>query len=174
MQTGSGTKAIHLTPSWKQYLPGYVAGLLTIPLLGVGFYLLYRTRRRQQCSRYRITDDRISSEDVKYHQTVDLENIEEVKLRRSLFQKWLGIADVVLKTSRSDMILKGMEDYERLQSTITKAAAALRKSREDDRREVREPEYDPGSMERMDYLTGLWQQGLLSDSDFKKQRKNYE
>jgi hypothetical protein len=29
-------------------------------------------------------------------------------------------------------------------------------------------------MERMDYLTGLWQQGLVSDDDFEKEKKHFE
>lgn len=175
MQADNDTKAINLRPSPRQYLPRYLLGLLTIPLFGLGIYLIYRARRKQQHTRYRITDRSITSADFRYHHTIDLKNIREVTVRSSIAQKLLGIGSVVLRTDEREMVLEGMRDYLTLKDTIEKAVTALRnRPKGMDDREVREPELEPGTMERMNYLTGLWQQGLLSDGDFREERKNFE
>ena len=53
--------------------------------------------------------------------------------------------------------------------------AALREAMMQEKKTERpEPEHEPGSMDRMDYLTGLWQQGLISDRDFDKEKRHFE
>lgn len=175
MERSRDTKAIHLSPVWKRYAHRYLLGLLTLPLLGLGAWLIWRTWKEQKERRYRITDRQISAIDARYHQTLDLYNIDEVRLRQTTFQRWLGTGDLVLQTNSTEMVMVGMENPASLQATMQEAAAALREGmKQEQKRERPEPAYDPGSMDRMEYLTGLWQQGLLTDRDFKDERRHFE
>lgn len=169
------TKAIHLSPTWKRFAHRYLLGLLTVPLLGLGLWLIWRTWKEQKEYRYRITDRQISAIDSRYHQTLDLYNIDEVHLRQTAFQRWLGTGDLVLRTNSTEMVMVGMEDPASLQATIREAVGALRDAMSQKQpRERPEPKFEPGAMDRMEYLTGLWQQGLLSEGDFDKERRHFE
>ena len=37
----------------------------------------------------------------------------------------------------------------------------------------REVKSDPGTIDRVDYLMGLWQQGLISNEDYQEERKKF-
>lgn len=170
------SKSIELTTSWKNHLPGYALSVLLIPVFGIGLLGLYWVRKRQQRLSYRVTDTRISSRDAQYQRNVDLVSIDQVEVHQSWLQERLDVGDVELQTPASSMTLFGMEDPYHLKGLLEKAIAAQKKKHHqtESRREAREPEYDPGSMEKINYLTGLWQQGLMSDEDYKKERKHFE
>lgn len=171
----SASKSISLTTSWKNHLPGYALSILLIPVFGIGLLGLYWVRKRQTRTSYRVTDTRISSRDDQYQRNIDLINIEQVEVHQNWLQEKLQIGDLELQTSASSMTLWGMEDPYQLKGLLEKAVAEQKKQEQSKKKpEVREPEYDPGSMEKIDYLTGLWQQGLISDEDFKKERKHFE
>ena len=73
------------------------------------------------------------------------------------------------------MVLRGIENPFNLKGMLDKAISAEKKRQQEKKRtEPREPDHDPGTMERMDYLTGLWQQGLVSDEDYEKEREHFE
>lgn len=175
MANQSESKSIELTISWKNHLPGYVLSILLIPVFGIGLLGLYWVRKRQKRLSYRVTDTRISSRDAQYQRNVDLVSIEQVEVRQSWLQEKLEVGDLELHTSASSMTLFGMENPYHLKGMLEKAIAAQKKQHQSEKeRESREPEYDPGSMDKIDYLTGLWQQGLMSDEDYKKERKHFE
>ncbi|SMO85340.1 PH domain-containing protein [Fodinibius sediminis] len=173
-QSTSQSTSLHI--SWKNHLVGYLLSVLLIPLFGLGLLGLYWVYKRQKRISYRVTNTQISSIGREYHRNVDLANIEKVEVRQNWLQKKLTVADLVLRTPTSRMTLFGMENPYSLKGLLEKAVAAEKKRREQPEKKtrVREQEYDPGSMEKIDYLTGLWQQGLLSDEDYKKERKHFE
>ncbi|MDZ7771855.1 MAG: PH domain-containing protein [Balneolaceae bacterium] len=175
MDRSPESKSINLSPVWQRFAHRYLLGVLLLPLLGLGAWLIWKTWKEQKARRYRITDRQISSIDVRYHQTLDLSNIEEVRLRQTGFQRWLGTGDLVLETGSSEMVMVGMENPASLKAAIEEAAATLREAmRQQEERKSPEPDREPGSMDRMDYLTGLWQQGLISDRDFNEERRHFE
>lgn len=168
-------KRIILSPSWKQHFIGYLLSILTIPLFGIGLVALYFVRRNHTSTSYTVTDTQISSTDTKYQRNIDLVNIEDVRIEQSWLQKKLGIGTLILKTSAASMEVIGMEDPQKLKQTLDKAIAFQKKQQEEQNfREHPDPKYKPGTMDKMEYLTGLWQQGLLSDEDFKNEKKNFE
>jgi len=170
----SASRSTILRPSWKQFAIGYLLSILTIPI-GIGIIGLYFVRKRHKRLTYKVTDDRISSIGQKYRQNMDLVNIEFIKIRRSWLQKKLGIGDLILHTAGSSMDLVGMEKPGELKRMIEQAVKVrlerLKPSKQEQRRA---PDTQPGSMEKMNYLTGLWQQGLLSDEDFDNEKKHFE
>ena len=168
-------RSFSLTPSWKHFFTGYVLSVLTIPLFGLGLVALYFVRKKHRKIHYEITNTQIKRTDDKYAHNVDLINIETIELQKSWLQEKLAIGTLVLHTSASHMKLEGIEEPGKLKELLEQAIQTERKRlQEQQKTKAREPDYQPGSMDRMDYLTGLWQQGLISDEDYQKERKHFE
>lgn len=175
MAEDTQSKTIALEPSWKNYIVGYALSILLIPLFGLGLAVLYWVRKRQKKYAYTFSDTQISSQDDKYHRNIDLVNIDKVEVEQGWIQQKMGVGNLVLYTSASSMTLRGMNDPDKLKGLLKKAIAVEKKRQQQkERTKPRDPEYGPGTMERMDYLTGLWQQGLVSDEDYEKERKHFE
>lgn len=175
MANQSQNKTIALDPSWKNYILGYAISFLLIPFFGLGLVGLYLVRKQQKKYSYTFSDTQISSQDDKYQRNIDLVNIEEVEVQQSWLQSKMEVGNLVLSTSASSMTLVGMEDPAQLKQLLEKAIAAEKKRlQQKEKAKPKDPEYDPGSMDKMDYLTGLWQQGLVSDEDYKKEKKHFE
>ncbi|MDZ7692755.1 MAG: PH domain-containing protein [Balneolaceae bacterium] len=172
MASQSQSKQVTLSPSWKQHFIGYVLSVLTIPIFGLGLIAFYFVRKKHKGTSYKVTDTQISSTDTKYQRNIDLVNIEDVQIQQSWLQEKLGIGTLVLSTSAASMDVVGMEEPEKLKNIIEQAIATQKEQqKKQDVRRHREPKYQPGTMEKMDYLTGLWQQGLISDDDFENEKR---
>ena len=167
-------KKIILKPSHKSLLWWYILAVVMIPVFGIGIYLFYRFYTANQSISYIITDQRITLKDSATTVNIDLASIvktEVIKGRRD----WLtGTGSVVIKTKARTAMLIGQEKPEQLAELIRRAAEAERQ-RLDEKPVKREtgPSENPGTLDKRDYLTGLWQQGLLSDEDFKKEMKHF-
>lgn len=168
-------KSIVLKPSWKQYFVQYLLSVLAVPLFGIGLAALYFVRKKHLSQTFEVTDSRIASTGSKNRRNIELTDIDKIVIRKSWLQEKFGIGTLVLETSAYEMIMPGMRQPQTLKSTIEKAIAVQKKrSEKQSFRERPDPDFKPGAMEKMDYLTGLWHQGLLSDDDFKKEKKNFE
>ncbi|MDX1587139.1 MAG: PH domain-containing protein [Balneolaceae bacterium] len=168
-------KSIRIDPSWKYHFWGYLLSVLAIPLFGIGLIALYFTRKKHQSRHYIFTDTQISSKGPRIQRNIDLVNIEDVRIEQNWTMRKLGIGDLILQTSASEMMVRGVENPERLKQILEKAIQAEKfRQKEKEKTKPREPEYDPGSMDKMNYLTGLWQQGLISEEDYEKERKHFE
>lgn len=175
MTEQSQEKTIDLAPNWKNHVLGYGFSILLIPVFGIGLVGLYWVRRQQKKYSYTFSDTRISSRDDKYQRNIDLVNIDKVEVEQSWIQKKMGIGNIVLNTSASSMTLRGMKNPNNLKELLDKAISAEKKRHQQKQKtKPEDPGRDPGTMERMDYLMGLWQQGLVSDEDFKKEREHFE
>ena len=168
-------KITTLAPDWKYFFFSYLFSVLAIPLAGIGLIALYFVRKKHKSIRYEFSDEQISSLDSRYRRNIDLVNIEHVETKQSWLHQKFGIGTIVINTSASEMELVGMENPESLKTILEKAIQAQKDLlKQKERNKPREPEFDPGSMDKMEYLTGLWQQGLISDEDFEKERKHFE
>ncbi|MBN2731117.1 MAG: hypothetical protein JXR26_01690 [Balneolaceae bacterium] len=164
-----------LEPSWKQFFWGYMLSILAIPLFGIGLVALYFVRKNHQQIVYEISDTQIKRVDEKYEHHVDLTDITRVELVKNWMQQKLSIGTLVLYTSASKMMLEGVEEPEKLKELLEQAIQwEIKRQQEQQKTNTLEPDYQPGSMEKMNYLTGLWQQGLISDDDYEKERKHFE
>jgi hypothetical protein len=175
MTQESTSKSFTLHISWKNHLLEYVLSILLIPVLGLGLLALFWVWKRQNRITYQVTDRKITSRDNQYQRNVDLLSIKQVEVKQSWLQEKMDVGDLKLHTSASSMTLYGMENPYNLKGLLEKAIAAeQQRHQQQEKTKPREPDYDPGSMEKMDYLTGLWQQGLVSDEDFEEERKHFE
>ena len=175
MTDQTSDKTITLQSSWKNHLLGYTLSVLFIPLLGIGLIGLYWVYKRQKKYEYTFSDTQISSRDDKYQRNIDLINIEGVSVQQSWLQKKTSVGDIELETTATSMTLRGIADPFGLKDMLEKAIS-IQKERQKKKESTKpeQPDREPGTMERMDYLTGLWQQGLVSDEDFEKEKKHFE
>ncbi len=167
-------RALTLTPSWTHYFWYYLFGVLLIPV-GLGLLLIWVALRRQKSLNYIITDHDITVEEGSYSQTLKLADIRSTKVRQNKTQQWFGIGNLLLEAHESSVILEGVKNPGELKQKIDLAVEYERKRIEASRQAQPKREHPkPGSMDRMDTLTGLWQQGLLSDEDYQNERKKFE
>lgn len=171
----TNSKTFTLNPSWKNHIIGYAISVLLIPVFGIGFLALYWVYKRQKKHSYLVSDTQISSRDQKYQRNIDLVSIENVEIQQSWLQQKMNVGKVILHTSASSMSLLGMKNPANLKNLLEKAIQAEKQRHQQKQQtQPKEPTHDPGTMDRMDYLTGLWQQGLVSDEDYNEERKHFE
>ena len=167
-------KSLTLTPSHRYYIWYYVGGILLLPI-GLGLLLIWVAWRRLNSLSYIITDQSISIKEGHYEQALNLSDIRKTSVIRSPMQARLGIGNILLKTNRSTLLLEGLPNPETLLEKIDLAIEFETKRNKAARMPTPAiPAYDPGTMDRMDTLTGLWQQGLISDEDYREERKKFE
>ena len=170
-------KQITLKPSHLSLTGWYLLGVFLIPLLGLGLYLIYRYYSTHRSISYIITDRQITLKDSKRTENIDLANITETRVMSTRMDRLFGIGNVVIQTQARKAVLIGQKDPEDLATLIKKAAEAerLRLAKQPEKRD-RSPDMDsdPGTLDKRNYLTGLWQQGLMSDEDFEKEMKHFQ
>ena len=169
-------KSITLTPSHKSLFWWYLLGIILIPLFGAGLYLIWRFYKAHNSISYTIKDQSITVSDSKFEQNVDLVNIKNVSVYQRWIEKKFNIGNLSIDTESSSVEMIGIENPHRLAKMIQSAAETERKRLEElqkKRPEKKEPS-KPGRDDRMDYLTGLWQQDLISEEDFERERKHFE
>lgn len=166
----STERSVVLSPSWKAFFWPYFFGVLLSPVL-IGLFLLWQTRKKQSGISYKITNRRITVVEGNYSQNIDLADIRKAVPGELNF----GVGSITLKTQGREIELIGIENPKAIASSIEKAVEAeLKRLEANKQTKPREVKYDPGSMDRLDYLTGLWQQGLVSNEDFEKERKKFQ
>lgn len=172
----SKERKIDLHPDWRSWFWWYLWGIILIPLLGIGIYIIWRAQKTRKSIRYEIHDRYIFSRDNKYSQRVDLADIKDVKVRQRWTDKKFNTGDLLISSPSSTMELLGIREPEQTAGLIRHAVAAEKK-RLSEMQKSTGPDpvnHDPGTLDKLDYLTGLWQQGLISDDDFKQERKHFE
>ncbi|MDZ7756130.1 hypothetical protein [Rhodohalobacter sp.] len=166
----STKRSITLTPSWKAFFWQYALGILLTPVL-IGIYILWRTRKTHASIRYKISDQKITVVDGHISQNIDLVDIRKAISGETQF----GVGPVTIRTSGREIELVGLENPAQIARSIEKAVEAeLKRLEAQKQTKPRETKYGPGEMDRLDYLTGLWQQGLISNEDFDKEQQKFK
>lgn len=164
-----------LRPELTYYFWKIVAGILLIPLLGYGLYLLYTVYKQRSRTEYQLTDRSITAITPTLTAAVGLANVETVKIKQSGSNRWFNIGHVIVITDNRSVKLEGIKNPGSISEIILTAAKTLRSELEAARKaKVQTPDTAPGVIDKMNYLTGLWQQGLLSEEDFERERKYFE
>lgn len=167
-------KSIRLEPKKSYHFWWYVTGVVLIPVL-VGIYILYKKISELSATYYKITDRSITAVHPDYTESLDIENINEVKIHQRWIDKKFRIGTLRLITNTRRVELLGLENPDNLAQMILKAAELERdRIREQEKREKQKTTISPGSLDKLDYLTGLWQQGLISNDDFNREKKHFE
>ncbi|MEO1021135.1 MAG: hypothetical protein AAFW89_01210 [Bacteroidota bacterium] len=161
-------KFIVLSPHWKAFATAYIAGICLLPLAGIGLLILFSTWKRQTALSFEIHDTFILFKEEHYEQRVELHTIQNVELIEGAF----GTQTLRFTGSFLPIEFSGLTEAVHIKHSIEQAIAHQKSLLEQQLRvKPRETEFKPGSMDRIDYLTGLWQQGLISDEDYDLERK---
>lgn len=167
-------KSIRLEPKKSYHIWWYVTGVLLIPIF-VGIYILYKKISELSDTYYEITDLTITAVHPKYSENVDIANINEVKIEQRWVDTHLGIGNLKLVTNTREVMLIGLENPGKLSDMILKAAESERLRMKNQKKYNREkPEISPGTLDKLDYLTGLWQQGLITNDEYIQEKKHFE
>jgi hypothetical protein len=168
-------ESITLQPSWKYFFFSYLLSIVTIPVAGLGLIALYFVRRSHQAYRYIISNFRITAIDKKYEHNVDLVDIDSIELHQSWLHRMLNIGTLLLYTSASNMKIRGILHPEKYKNILERAIQAqITRQKEQPKPTLQDSNDHPGTSGQINYLTGLWQQGLISNSDYEKERKHIE
>lgn len=168
-------KKIQLKPSHYHFFWWYFTGFLLLAFFGVGLVILYVAYRKQSAIFYKISDYSIIKSDSSDSETVDIANIQEVTVHQRWIDKKFNLGNLILSTETKQLEMAGIKDPHSLSSLILKAAEAEKLRLSSVGEIAKTPSKDvPESLDRLDYLTGLWQQGLLTDEDFKKEKRHFE
>lgn len=164
-----------LRPHWKYFFLSYLYSILLIPVFGIGLVALWFVWNKHKQYEYRISDHGLTIIDKEYERKVDLAEIQGLRLERDWLRKKLGVGSIVLKLEDTEAYLLGIENPEPVYDALETAIAALQRQQEQQgKQKPNKPEHKPGSMDRMNELTGMWQQGLISDEDFENERRHFE
>jgi hypothetical protein len=167
-------KMIELQPNKSHNFWWYVIGILLTPIL-VGFYILFKKFGDLSNIHYKITDQTITSVNPNYTETVDIANINEVKIQQRWIDKQFGIGSLQLITNTRKVDLLGLKNPENLSDMILKAAEAERyRIEQQAKKEEKKNDSSHTNLDKLDYLTGLWQQGLISNDDYLREKKHFE
>lgn len=169
-------QSTELHPSHKRWFWWYMLGVLLIPLFGLGLVIILRVYQKNRYLSYRVTNQTIKSIDREFTEAIDIANITDLDVYQPSFLKFLKVGDLLLKTESRRVVIKGQENPQKLAGMIEHAIKAELKRLEELNKieETPEPPPTPGTLDRMDYLTGLWQQGLISNEDYEKEKKHFE
>lgn len=163
-----------LQPERSHYFWYIFFGILLIPLLGIGLVLLYRVYQNRKNTEYQLTDSTITAITPGLTSALDLANVHSVDLEQSVTDRWFSIGSLLIKTNKKTIRIRGISDPETISDIILTAANQLRTQLETERKaRLQKPKMAPGVMDKMDYLTGLWQQGLISNEDFNREKKYF-
>lgn len=169
------TKSYSITLTWKAFGLEYLKAILMIPLLGYGLYRLWKMYQHQQNTTFEITDNDVRAYSADGKTILNLADISEVTVLQAGLDKRLGVARLFLSSGDNEILIPGLENADQLENVLHAAILQEKKRREHHRElEQKKPRHAPGSLEKMNDLTGLWQQGLITDEEFEQERKKFE
>lgn len=168
-------RIVRLQPDWKQWFWHWMAGVVLTPLFGVGLILLWRQYRVFRELSVEVTDHEIRISDQKGSTRIPIQSIRETTVHQSWLNRRFNIGRVRLEADNGNFTLEGMNRPKRLATMILNASeqerARLAKMEEEI---AKKPAPPPLQTDRINDLTGMWQQGLLSDEDFQREKKHFE
>lgn len=165
-------KSVNIQSDWRRYRYHILVGILLAPLV-VGLVILFLVWLKIRSNEYHIFDDHIyiPADQVK----IDLANIYDIRLSNQVSFMNAQLADIEIKTPDSSYTLPGIIDAQMIQDAILLAVKGKinQKKKLDDRNAI-QIKADPGTLERLNDLAGLLQEGLISYEDYLEERKKFD
>ncbi len=171
----SGTQVYELRPDWRIHLPAYVIGLLLVPLLGLGLWIIYRYRQKWLGIRYLVTNNGVIHQADGHETNIPLHEIISCEVRFTGLPSRFGLGTIHIRHINGIHDLAGIAEPEPVAVLIERAAESERermKMREEI--EKTRPQHPSGTLERKNELVGLWQQGLISEEDYQQELRKFE
>lgn len=180
-------KPYDLKTEWRHFWPAFAIGFLLIPAAGTGLLVWGYYLKKLKTETCRITNTGISIIRWKLFSgetdiSIPLHDLLSCRVESTRMQKRMGLGNIILQYVRDqranhvmETILYGIADPEPVAALLEQAAAS-EKERREMRREIErnQPSYPYGVMERKNELVGLWQQGLLSEEEYRREAQKFQ
>ena len=165
-------KQLILKTNWRYFYIQIIWGAILSPVL-IGFFILLYVYIKIQKQVYIVNDDRIL--DQQSGDFISIDNISEVRTKNRITRFNLTIHNLELVSHEGILILHGIENAATIKETIDQLIAFKNELKESEqKRNAVQVKEDPGSLERLNDLTGMLQEGLISYEDYLQERKNFE
>ncbi len=154
----------------------YRKAWLMTPLLGFGFLKLVELNKKVDSLRYRVYNDKITTVVNQQEKTILFENLKTIVKKSDSNLDRMGIATIIVEDLEGNTIeMKGIKGADKLEKALIVALETEKKKRA--LKEKAKGDYDNykiGGLEHMNSLVGMWQQGLISDEDFRKEQEKFK
>jgi len=160
-------RIIVLKPHPLGWLYYWVICVLTIPLFGIGLVAGFFLWKHIRGISYRLSDAAVRIQSGQETITISWEDVSDVYAESRAGR--LGHIVIVSKETRYRLTF--LEDAFSLADTINQMLSS-RKNRSDDVYASSIPQVEM-SIDRLNDLTALWQQGLISEEDYQKERRHF-
>jgi hypothetical protein len=163
-----------LQPEFQHYIIPFAIAMVLIPVFFIGMFIIYYYRTLMRETWYHISNDRITRTFRKKITQILLSEISELNVSYNWLHKKFGLGNVHIRGGGKDIVLEGVSNPVQLMETIQLAADQLNRYK----RIELNPRSDfddlkTGAAEQMNYLVGLWQQGLITNEEYELERKKY-
>ncbi|MFU8858954.1 MAG: PH domain-containing protein [Cyclonatronaceae bacterium] len=163
-----------LQPDWQHYFIPFVIAMLLIPVLFIGMFIIYYYRTLLMETWYHIGNDRITRSFRKNHSQIMLSEITDMDVTYNMLHKKFGLGNVHIRGAGKEVILEGVSNPVQLVETIQLAVDQIQLARQTELKPKNDFEdLKTGAADQMNYLVGLWQQGLITNEDYELERKKY-
>ncbi len=127
--------------------------------------------RRFRSERYMVSDHSIQIQTHNDDTTISLVNIRAVKGIPYSLLRFKKLGKIVITANGRQYTLKGIEDASSTATIIWQAAeaAVARQNNRNRPANFQPPTNAAGTLELMNDLVGLWQQGMISDEEYGKE-----
>ncbi|MEX0594347.1 MAG: PH domain-containing protein [Balneolaceae bacterium] len=173
ISTSDKNRTIVWRSDWRYQLPFWAIGVLLLPIFGLGLPVLLwgylRWRRRE----WIVHDQYLMIREGTERQTVSIEDLERARFTKNRMERRFGVGTLVLESRHNQWVLPWLRGAESASNTLNRAIQALATRKPPKPSRPASP-LSPQRMDRMDELTSLWQQGLISDEDFDRERRHFE
>lgn len=171
-------KTIVYQSDWRYHRRLILLGILMIPLYGVGLLLLVAVALKLHSMRYTVDDTSISWHGFPFSRVVRTAKLDEVESVYTVNQQTFrnhSIASVVIKLHSKEMLyIRGIKGAHELTTALNNIIERIRMQAELKKRAASaESTFKPGSMERLNDLVGLWQQGLITDEEYEREKEKF-
>ncbi len=149
-------------------VPILTVSILSMTALGAWVLVTLYQYRELKREKYLVNDHSIQVVTSKDDSTVSLVNITDIISRKYWWLPFANLGEIEIQAGGKKHYLKGIQDA-LVTARIIKLAvdAAVAKSRQQHRPIMYQPPLHPaGTLEQMNDLVGLWQQGILTDEEY--------
>lgn len=144
-----------------------------MPLYGVGLLLLGWGLWRWRKSHWIVYDRHLELVRHGVSETVTLDSLTRARVTQGALERRFGLGTLILETESRIWSLPSLRGAVSAAGILNQAIEVLATKKRPKSARPESP-LSPQQMNRMDELTSLWKQGLISDEDFERERRHFE
>jgi hypothetical protein len=163
-----------LQPELQHYLIPFAIAMLLIPVFFIGMFIIYYYRTLMRETWYHISNDSITRTFRDKSTQILISEISDVHVSYNRLHEKFGLGNVHIKGDGKEVVLEGVSNPVQLMETIQLAADQVKQYIQADLNPKSDfDDLKTGAAEQMNYLVGLWQQGLITNEEYETEREKY-